>query len=166
MLDTAFQDEDRDFDPSFFDDEDDVSSEGISSEEATARGIHTEGAMREAAGRVYRAYQTQYARRFRWLRPDLFAKRLKEHLLKDARALLGLMRRVGAWTPAKDAKLDALVMLIQETQRRRKGDRVQPVCRYGALPRARPPRARRWRLGCRDGLDGRPDRLRAALLAA
>mgnify|MGYP006275547945 CR=1 FL=1 len=115
MLDTAFEDEDRDFDPSFFDDDEEDMEENVPASENPQHDLRTEDAMREAAGRVYHSYQTTYSQRFQWLRPDLFTERLKKHLLKDARALLGLMQRVGLWKAKHDAKLDALAELIQET---------------------------------------------------
>ena len=109
MLDPAVEDEDRDYDPSFFDDGDEsgpVENEPV--------GLHTEDAMREVASRVYKSYQTQHARRFRWLRYDLFKRTLKKDLLSDARALLGLLQRVGAWSPETDAKLNSLVRLLTQ----------------------------------------------------
>ena len=70
--------------------------------------------MRDIAARVYTLYQTQFSRRFRWLRPGLFRPALKKHLLEDARALIGLLDRVGEWEPEEDAKLAALLQLVTE----------------------------------------------------
>ena len=79
------------------------------------RALHSETSLREAAARVYTQYQTQYARRFRWLRPGLFRQGLKKHLLEDARALIGLLDTAGAWRADRDAKLAALLRLLRET---------------------------------------------------
>lgn len=117
MLDPDLEDEDRDLDPNLFNDPD--VEEGIGDEppidEETAHGLHSEISLREAAARVYTLYQTQYARRFRWLRPGLFRRSLKKHLLDDARALMGLLETAGTWRPDRDAKLGALLDLLRGT---------------------------------------------------
>ena len=77
-------------------------------DEDAAEGARTDDRMREAASRVYTLYQTQFSRRFRWLRPGLFRPALKKHLLEDARALVGLLDCVGTWRSDHDAKLAAL----------------------------------------------------------
>lgn len=116
MLDTDIEDEDREVDPNLFDDEDLIEErEAPPPDEDVAEGVRTEAAMREAAARVYGAYQTRYARRFRWLRPNLFRPALKKHLLEDARALLNLLDRVGRWDHNDDTKLDALDHLLTKT---------------------------------------------------
>ena len=116
MLDPDLEDEDRDLDPSLFDDPDvEEDAEGDPPpDEHAADGLHSETALREAAARVYTLYQTQYARRFRWLRPGLFKPSLKKHLLEDARALVGLLDRAGDWRADRDAKLAALLGLLRE----------------------------------------------------
>lgn len=108
MLDTGVEDEDRDYDPSFFDDEDDYDPEH------ETLSFHSEEAMRDAAARVYRSYRTQYIRRFRWLRPSLFQSTLKKHLLADAGKLIALLQKVGNWSSDDDSKLDALHRLVAE----------------------------------------------------
>ena len=55
----------------------------------------------------------------------------------DAKRLLGVLRRCGAWDPARDAKLDALVELLTKTAPEREGARLHPVRRHGRLPRRR-----------------------------
>jgi len=108
MLATNLNDEDREL----FDDErqeDEDFEEGLE-----ASGPRTEEQFKHLAARVYASYQTQYARRFKWLRPDLFKRTLKKHLLEDARALLGILQQFGAWKQEEDTKLDALCDLLTE----------------------------------------------------
>jgi superfamily II DNA or RNA helicase len=117
MLDPDLEDEDREVDPTLFDDPDveDDAAEDPPPDEAAADGLHSETSLREAAARVYTLYQTQFARRFRWLRPGLFRPALEKHLLEDARALIGLLDRAGAWRSDRDAKLAALLRLMRES---------------------------------------------------
>ncbi|MGI9175228.1 MAG: helicase-related protein [Rhodothermales bacterium] len=114
MLDPDLEDEDRDVDPNLFDDPEVEARAEDEPPPDEAADVRSEEAMREAAARVYARYQTQYARRFRWLRPDLFRPALKKHLLEDARALIGLLSRVGTWQAERDAKLQALYRLVTE----------------------------------------------------
>lgn len=67
---------------------------------------------RRRAAQVYQYYAGPFRRRFKWLRPTLFSANLKRDLLQDARALLTILRQCGAWDPAEDAKLAALVDLL------------------------------------------------------
>ena len=116
MLDPDLEDEDREADPNLFDDPDveaDAEDEPPPDEDA-ADGLHSETSLREAAARVYTLYQTQYARRFRWLRPSLFRRGLKKNLLEDARALIGLLDTAGDWRADRDAKLTALLDLLRD----------------------------------------------------
>ncbi len=116
MLDPDLEDEDRELDPNLFDDPDVVEDAGDDPppDEDAAEGLHSETSLREAAARVYTLYQTQYARRFRWLRPGLFRQGLKKNLLEDASALIGLLDTAGGWRADRDAKLGALVRLVRE----------------------------------------------------
>ena len=114
MLDPDVEDEDRDVDPNLFDDPEVEARAENEPPPEEAEDVRSEEGMREAAARVYARYQTQYARRFRWLRPDLFRPALKKHLLEDARALIGLLDRVGTWQAERDAKLQALYRLVTE----------------------------------------------------
>ena len=78
------------------------------------------GAFEQRAARIYAEYESRYARRFTWMRPDLFRPQLETQLQQDADALLGLLREHGAWNPARDAKLDTLHRLITESYPDRK----------------------------------------------
>ena len=64
------------------------------------------------AADVYEAYSTQFKRRFKWLRSDLFVKTLSKDLSDDASSLLSILMRCGEWRPEKDTKLDALHELL------------------------------------------------------
>ncbi len=116
MLDPDLEDEDRELDPNLFDDPDvteDAAAEPPPDEDA-ADGLHSETSLGEAAAHVYTQYQTQYARRFRWLRPGLFRRGLKKNLLEDAQALIGLLDTAGPWRHERDAKLRALLHLVRD----------------------------------------------------
>lgn len=82
--------------------------------EALAPALYTEADFRRQAEQVYTQYSTSLKRRFKWLRPTLFASALQQHLLADARALLGVLAACGRWAPASDAKLNALVTLLTQ----------------------------------------------------
>lgn len=73
-----------------------------------------EAAYKQRAAEVYDLYQTQYRRRFKWLRPTLFRKELKQDLQADAQALIGVLNHSGEWDAAKDQKLTALLQLLQK----------------------------------------------------
>ena len=105
MLNTLIEDEDRQWDRSFFDYNED--EEGEDQDLAMA--------LEERAGRIYEDYESQYANRFKWLRSDLFQGSLERDLQSDADALLGILQAHGAWDPNRDTKLEALHALLTET---------------------------------------------------
>ena len=73
-------------------------------------------AYRARAKQVYDIYRTEFSRRFAWLDPKFFSPHLKKDLLADAEALLTILRRAECrWQPDRDAKLDALHRLLNET---------------------------------------------------
>ncbi len=110
LLDTASYDEDFD-DPSadaeLFDDGDDDNVQD--SEELD---LKDETAFRSKAAEVYELYATQYKKRFKWLRPDLFVAQLKKDLTTDSALLIKIIQDCGQWEPTRDTKLAALVDLI------------------------------------------------------
>jgi len=55
----------------------------------------TENDFKTLAGEIYAEYQSSYATRFKWLRPGLFIRQLKDDLLKDARALMNVLANAG-----------------------------------------------------------------------
>jgi superfamily II DNA or RNA helicase len=68
----------------------------------------------QRAAEIYRLYRDQYPRRFKWIRANLFRPELQQHLQQDAIALIGILQLAGKWNPSSDAKLAALVALLQE----------------------------------------------------
>lgn len=76
--------------------------------------LRTEADYRKRAAEVYQEYKTQFARRFKWLRPTLFNTNLKKDLLQDARNLLQVLMQCGSWDASRDAKLAALVDLLTQ----------------------------------------------------
>lgn len=82
-------------------------------------GAGGEGFAQRGAA-IYRLYQEQYPRRFKWIRANLFRPELREHLQQDATALIGVLQGAGQWNPAADAKLGALVDLLQQQHPRDK----------------------------------------------
>jgi SNF2 family DNA or RNA helicase len=69
---------------------------------------------RQQAADIYGSYATRFQRRFKWLRPVLFEETLKEHLEKDAKALLKLLTDFGEWQSQRDTKLQTLVKVLTE----------------------------------------------------
>jgi superfamily II DNA or RNA helicase len=67
----------------------------------------------QRASSIYQLYTTKYRRRFKWLRPTLFRKDLKQHLRQDARALTGILQLCGEWTAENDQKFMALAQLLE-----------------------------------------------------
>ncbi len=112
MLDSRFTDEDADqAKGAFFDPDDDEQDEQV--QETGAASTKSTFASRAAA--IYEEYQNSYARRFKWLRADLFEASLESELQADSDALQGILSDYGPWNPAHDAKLDALNALLTET---------------------------------------------------
>ncbi|UZQ55790.1 phospholipase D-like domain-containing protein [Trichothermofontia sichuanensis B231] len=80
----------------------------------SGRGAGGEGNFTQRAAEIYRLYREQYPRRFQWIRANLFRPELQQHLQQDATALIGILRLAGSWNPSSDAKLGALVALLQQ----------------------------------------------------
>jgi superfamily II DNA or RNA helicase len=62
---------------------------------------------------AYNRYWARFRRRFKWLRPGLFEESLTRDLRADAATLMEALSLAGAWDPARDAKLLALVELLR-----------------------------------------------------
>ncbi len=138
LLDTQFEDEDADSETlllrSLFDDEDDADAETQGRndpqremQDSTAFSLRSGAAAQElAAGFAQRAaaayavYRTHLARRFQWLRAELFDPGLATHLRADAEALIGVLVRCGAWAPQHDAQVAALHRLVSVTHAQEK----------------------------------------------
>ncbi len=77
-------------------------------------GAGGEGSFAQRAAAIYRLYRDQYPRRFKWIRANLFRPALQQHLQQDATALIRILQLAGNWNPSTDAKLGALVALLQQ----------------------------------------------------
>ncbi len=74
----------------------------------------SEGSFARQAAEIYNLYRDQYPRRFKWIRANLFRPELQQHLQEDATALMGILQLAGTWNPLEDAKLLALLDLLQQ----------------------------------------------------
>jgi superfamily II DNA or RNA helicase len=89
--------------------------EASDEEISTGFGVRTEEAYAAGARRVLDLYRAKYSAQFRWVRKSLFKPSLRTALERDSAALLAILRRAGAWDPAKDEKLNALAKLLART---------------------------------------------------
>ena len=112
LLDTFANDEDRDlWGASDGDDED---SDPESDPGQPTGNVLTEADFKNRAGEIYEMYASRFRRRFKWLRPALFLENLADDLRSDARALMKVLKKAGPWDPGRDAKLCALLDLLQQ----------------------------------------------------
>lgn len=74
---------------------------------------HTTTAFRQRAEQIYRSYEGQFRRRFKWIDPKFFKKTLKEQLARDAEQLTQVLNHCGTWSVQRDAKLQALLDLVK-----------------------------------------------------
>jgi superfamily II DNA or RNA helicase len=114
MLNTSVNDEDTDSLRALdvFEEEDE--KETAPDNERVEQALRTEEQFRQRAAESYAEYASQYKRRFKWLRPALFHPDLAHDLLRDARALLGILEQCGVWEAREDEKLNTLVRLLTE----------------------------------------------------
>lgn len=77
--------------------------------------LRTPAAFQERAVQAYNLYAGKYKRRFRWIRSDLFQKRLVKELRDDAENLLLILQECGQWNAARDTQLNALHKLLTQT---------------------------------------------------
>ena len=113
MLDSRFEDRDTEDATLILDasgDDDDTQLDDTNSHSS-----YTVDAYKQRAAEIYGRYTTKYKTRFKWLRPNLFHLLLREELTKDAVALTKILEQYGTWDPEKDAKLNALEALLNET---------------------------------------------------
>ena len=88
--------------------------------------------------RVYADVRQLRPARFKWLRPGCSRTSLRDDLRADAQALLGVLEDVSArGTPERDAKLDALVDLLDSDTRTRRCWSSRQFADTVRLPRAR-----------------------------
>ena len=117
MLDTRFEDGDADmvmYDSARLFDDDSGEISDDAQQVVDDSPLRTIQAFEKRAAEVYALYATQFRRRFKWLRPELFQKRLIKHLREDAENLLLILQVCGDWHPKQDSKLDKLHALITE----------------------------------------------------
>jgi len=114
LLDSRVEDRDSD-DLGFFEDDEEQEDEKPAVRMTTGVTAFSPDAFRARAAQVYDEYASQFGNRFRWLPSSLFVRTLRKHLEDDARRLLGVLERCGAWEPARDAKLNVLCDLIRQT---------------------------------------------------
>lgn len=116
MLDTRFEDEDAeavDYTAvDLYDDDSDAGSATGSLPAAPGGAPRREAAFERQAAQVYADYAGPYRRRFRWIRSDLFERRLATQLRQDAEDLLLVLQECGTWNPEADAQLNALHHLL------------------------------------------------------
>lgn len=106
LLDTFANDDDSDFwEGAGDDDASDPSRRPVA--------VLTEHDYQLRAAAVYQVYATAFRKRFRWLSPALFEDSLGKDLRTDARALIKVLKTAGPWDPARDAKLQSLLNLVQ-----------------------------------------------------
>jgi SNF2 family DNA or RNA helicase len=74
--------------------------------------LKTEEDFKERAAEIYAQYESQYNKRFKWLRPSLFISSLAKDLHKDVKSLMKISTDCGDWIPSEDAKLNALYDLL------------------------------------------------------
>ena len=82
--------------------------------------LRTEEQFRQRASEVYALFSGSYKRRFRWLAAHHFYEALGEDLTADAATLRNLLVRFGEWRAAADAKLTALLELLNDRHAQRK----------------------------------------------
>jgi superfamily II DNA or RNA helicase len=117
MLDSRIYDEDADdinVTGDIFEDE------GETLEIRYAAPLRTENELKKRAAEAYQIYETQYKKRFRWLRSSLFMKDLANDLHKDIKLLLKILHKCGDWIADKDTKLEALCNLITKSHQNEK----------------------------------------------
>jgi superfamily II DNA or RNA helicase len=108
MLDSRFFDEDADdmcVTVNIFDEEEDTKV-------CHFTPLRTEADFKKKAEEVYKGYETQYKKRFKWLHSSLFLKELEKDLRKDIQSLIKVLAKCGDWDAGKDTKIDALYNLI------------------------------------------------------
>lgn len=117
MLDTRFEDADAEAitynTADLFDDN--TTDNATFDDLPAAKPLRTAAGFAAQAQTVYTLYAGQFKRRFKWIRSDLFNKKLITDLRADADALLAVLQSAGDWNPAKDAKLIALHHLLAQT---------------------------------------------------
>lgn len=90
------------------------------SDPTTTNGLRTEADYRNRAAKAYTLYSSSFKSRFKWLPSSLFVNELAEDLLADSKSLLEVLRLCGDWNANDDAKLAALINLINQSHPKEK----------------------------------------------
>lgn len=107
LLDTFANDSDSDL----WDSEDDGTDSDPSQQQFK---LLTEEEYRTRAREIYDAYASNFRRRFKWLASSLFVDQLAKDLKADAKSLMKILGKCGAWNPDRDSKLQALLQLLHK----------------------------------------------------
>ncbi len=75
--------------------------------------IHPEQDFAQRAEEIYNLYRTQYVKRFKWIRANLFSQSLRKNLRQDTDSLIEILKLAGNWSPDHDSKFCALSALLQ-----------------------------------------------------
>ncbi|CAN5861208.1 helicase-related protein [soil metagenome] len=78
-------------------------------------GVPTQSDLVQQAADTYDQYRTQFGKRFKWVRADLFRPELLADLRSDNDAILNVIALAGRWDPDRDTKLHALHKLVART---------------------------------------------------
>jgi len=113
FLDSGTSDEDAEANINLFDEDAEPERNGDAPATEGSERLRTTKDYVERAGVVYNEYRRNYERRFKWIRPSLFIKKLEDDLRADAKALLNILESAGAWDISRDAKFGALVDLLE-----------------------------------------------------
>lgn len=100
--------------------DDDDNDDGSAASTSAPSPLRTEDEFKRRAAEVYDEYRKRYARRFRWLRANLFDTELAKDLRSDAQSVIKLLNKAGTWDADRDAKLAALVALLTKKHAREK----------------------------------------------
>jgi superfamily II DNA or RNA helicase len=110
LLDSRFTDADE---PLFAADPDEEGD--AADEEPGPIALQTEPDFARRAEDVYKHYAGPLRQRFNWMRAPLFVPALAQHLGEDVKALLSILAKNGCWNADADAKLQALLKLVNRT---------------------------------------------------
>ncbi len=110
VLDPATRDDDNGLLTS---DDDDTADDSGDPDETQPSATLTEADYAARAAQFYTAYRNKYRRRFRWLNSSVFEPKLAKDLRADANALHKVLKKAGGWDVRRDAKLEALIELLQ-----------------------------------------------------
>jgi hypothetical protein len=111
------------FDPQARDEDTDVLDQAQVDEGDVPAGMSPDpprNGFREEARRIYDYYRTQRRSRFKWLDASVTDVNLRRDLERDIKALTEVLDLAGTWDSRKDAKLQALLDLVQTKHPRQK----------------------------------------------